>query len=118
MLASLPWLALGPYYRNGVRLESDGRSVSLRFRPVFVTDSLFALRHAAIGGLGVAAISEWIVAEDLAAGRLVRLAPRWFAPRLPVYIGYPQARFYPAKLRKFVEVMQRAFGSSRPSWPP
>jgi DNA-binding transcriptional LysR family regulator len=82
-----------------------------------VTDSLFALRQAALGGLGVAAISEWSVAEDLAAGRLVRVAPRWSAPRLPVYIGYPQARFYPAKLRKFVELMQRAFGAPRSSSP-
>jgi hypothetical protein len=44
--------------------------------------------------------------------------PRWSAPRLPVYIGYPQARFYPAKLRKFAELMQRAFGASRSSSPP
>lgn len=114
-LASLPWLALGSYYRNTVRLESDGgATTSLHIQPRFVTDSLFALRHAVCRGLGVAVMSEWIVADDVAAGRLVHLVPRWRAQPLPVYVGYPQARFYPAKLRRFVEVMRTAFAPARP----
>lgn len=109
-LGALPWLALVPYYRNTVRLESArGATASLRIRPRFVTDSLFALRQAACSGLGAAVASEWIVAEDVASGRLQHLAPGWRAPSFPVYVAYPQARFYPAKLRAFVEVMRTAF---------
>lgn len=109
-LAALPWLALSPYYRNSVRLESDrGTTTSLRIRPRLVTDSLFALRQAVCGGLGAAVMSEWIVADDIASGRLQHLVPRWRAQPLPVYVAYPQARFYPAKLRSFVEVMRTAF---------
>lgn len=109
-LAALPWLALVPYYRNTVRLEgARGATAAIRIRPRFVTDSLFALRQAASSGLGAALASGWIVAEDVAAGRLVHLLPGWRGPTLPVYVAYPQARFYPARLRAFVEIMRTAF---------
>jgi DNA-binding transcriptional LysR family regulator len=109
-LAQLPWLALVTYYRNTVRLENErGAVTSLPIRPRFVTDSLFALRNAVNAGLGAAIVSAWVVTEDIAAGRLVHLAPRWHAQPLPVYVVYPQARFYPAKLRKFIEIVRTAF---------
>ncbi|MBX3212452.1 MAG: LysR family transcriptional regulator [Labilithrix sp.] len=111
-LAALPWLAIGTFYRNRLRLESERGAASIRIGPRFVTDSLFALRNATLAGAGVAVISEWLVRDDLAAGRLVHVLPRWEAPSLPVYIAYPQARFYPAKLRRFVEIMRTAFSAS------
>jgi DNA-binding transcriptional LysR family regulator len=108
-LETLPWLALAPYYRRAVRLVSDrGEMASLRLRPRLVTDSLFALREAVRQGLGVAVMSEWIVAEDVVAGTLRHLVPRWHAEPLAVYVAYPQARFQPAKLRAFVEAMRTA----------
>ena len=46
-------------------------------------------------------------ADDLAQGRLVQLVPDWQASPLPVYLTYPHARSYPAKLRRFLlEPMQ------------
>ena len=42
------------------------------------------------------------------SGRLLRLAPHWQAAPLPVSLVYPYARFYPARLRQFVEVMRAA----------
>ena len=56
--------------------------------------------------LGLAIASAWILAEDLAAGRLVQLLPHWQAAPLPVYLVYPHARFYPARLRRFVEIVR------------
>lgn len=110
-LEDLPWLAIGTFYRNRLRLESDaGRAATLDLRPRFVTDSLFALRNAALAGAGAAALSAWIVKDDLARGTLVRLLPGWHAPALPIYVAYPRARFYPAKLRRFVEIMRTSLG--------
>lgn len=109
-LEALPWLAIGTFYRNSVRLESDrGSARVVRFQPRFVTDSLFALRTAALDGLGVAVVSAWVVEDDLAQGRLTHVLPGWRSQSLPVYIAYPEARFYPAKLRRFVEIMRTAF---------
>lgn len=109
-LEALPWAALGTFYRNRLRLERDGRATTIKLQPRFVTDSLFALRNAALAGIGAAVVSTWIVREDLAAGTLEHLLPRWEAPSLPLYIAYPRARFYPAKLRRFVEIVRSALG--------
>lgn len=108
-LEALPWLALETYYRNRVKLEREARSESIHIRPRFITDSLFALRNAALSATGAAVISEWIVREDLARGRLVQLAPRWRAPSLPVHIAWPRAQFYAPRLRRFIAMMDQVF---------
>lgn len=117
-LVAFPWLAIGTFYRNRVRLEGErGASTTIDVRPRFVTDSLYALRTAAREGLGVAVVSDWIVEEDLREGRLVRLLPKWRAPPLPVYVAYPEARLYPAKLRIFVAAMRSVFEARAASRP-
>ena len=108
-LEALPWLALETYYRNRVKLEREDKSESIHIRPRFITDSLFALRNAALSATGAAVISEWIVRDDLARGRLVQLAPRWRAPSLPVHIAWPRAQFYPPRLRRFIAMMDQVF---------
>lgn len=109
-LAGLPWLALRPYYRNEVVLRhvGTGELQRIAIAPRISTDSLYALRSAAVQGLGAAIASAWLLTEDLAAGRLVHLTPQWQAAPLPVNLVYPYARFYPARLRYFVEVMRAA----------
>jgi DNA-binding transcriptional LysR family regulator len=78
----------------------------LPIRPRLATDSLSALRTAALDGTGACIMSSWLVADDLAEGRLVRLVPAWHARALPVWLVYPPARFYPARRRRFVEVVR------------
>ncbi len=109
-LAALPWLALRTYYRSEVTLRHAGSGESCRIplRPRLGTDSLYALRHAALQGLGVAVTSAWLVTDEIAAGRLLHLVPGWHAAPLPVYLVYPHARFQPAKLRRFLELMRQA----------
>ncbi len=109
-LAELPWLALRPYYRDALDLAhvADGRQARVPLRPRMVTDSLYAMRTAALAGVGAAVVSAWVVADDLAHGRLVHLVPQWRAAPLPVHLVYPKARFYPARLRRFLDLMREA----------
>ena len=111
-LAALPWLALRTFYRNEITLRhTDGTQQRLVLQPRMGTDSLYALRSAALLGLGVCVASEWAVADDVKEGRLLHLLPQWRAEPLPIYLLYPYARFYPAKLRRFVEVLRPAVAS-------
>ena len=109
-LAQLPWLAMRPYYRTEVTLApiAGGNDVRFPIAPRMSTDSLYALRTAAVAGVGAAIASAWLVADDLAQGRLVHIAPQWRAAPLPVWLVYPQARFYPARLRRFLDVIRAA----------
>jgi DNA-binding transcriptional LysR family regulator len=111
-LASLPWLALRTYYRTELALTRtrDGEQCRIPMRPRISTDSLYALRSAALLGLGACVGSTWVFREDLAAGRLVQLTPDWHAAPLPCYLLYPYARLYPPKLRRFVETMRGGWG--------
>lgn len=108
-LKSLPWIALRTFYRDEVSLVrlADGEATRFPIAPRLSTDSLHALRHAALAGLGAGIVSAWLVTDDLAAGRLVHLAPEWSSPALPVHLLYPHAQFYPARLRAFVALMRR-----------
>lgn len=109
-LAALPWLALHTYYRHELRLTHaltrDSRSVAIA--PRFSTDSLYALRSAALQGLGCCASSSWLVVDDVARGHLVHLAADWQPPPLPIWITYPHFAHYPSRLLRFVAAMRAA----------
>jgi len=109
-LKALPWLALQNYYRNEVELThiSTGRVERIAIRPLISTDSLYALRTAAVLGLGACVGSAWLLVEDIEAGRLVKVAPQWQAAPVPVFISYPYARYYPSRLQRFVSFMREA----------
>lgn len=121
-LRDLPWLALTSFYRNEVALQKidDGQPVNLPITPRLASDSLYAVRKAALAGMGAAIVSSWAVQADLAAGSLVQLVPAWQAPPLPVWLTYPWASYYPARLQHFFtmikEVMPQLAGT-RPASP-
>jgi DNA-binding transcriptional LysR family regulator len=63
------------------------------------------LRLAAVSGAGVVFQPHFIVADDLAAGRLVRILPEWHSAELGVHAVYPSRRHLSAKVRTFVEFL-------------
>lgn len=115
-LHQLPWLAFRTYYRQQVTLSrlGDGSERRFEIQPRMSTDSLYALKNAAIAGLGVAIVSSWLVADDIQQRRLVQLMPEWCAPPLPVYLVYPHARFYPARLRLFIDTIRNMMRETMP----
>jgi DNA-binding transcriptional LysR family regulator len=106
----MPWIAIPAFYRREVTLTHahSGEQQQIALRPRLITDSLYALRNMAIEGLGICTGSSWILADDIAQGRLVQLLPEWQADPLPVSLLYPYARFYPARLRHFIDAMKKA----------
>lgn len=109
-LAALPWLALRTYYRNELTLTHavTGDTRRIAIRPRVTTENLYALRSAALLGVGACVGSSWLLADHLARGELVHLAPDWQASPLPVYLTYPHAQFYPSRLVRFVAMMRDA----------
>ncbi|EGT3573527.1 LysR family transcriptional regulator [Citrobacter amalonaticus] len=108
-LSPLPWIAVNTFYQHTVSLtRRDSREpVTFPITPRLSTDSIYVARNAALAGLGVVVVSSWTVTEDIAQGRLVELVPDWQAAPLPVHLVYPWARYYPTRLRKFLELMKK-----------
>jgi len=110
-LGDLPWLALTSFYRNEIALQhkDKGEPMNLPIVPLLSSDSLFAVRKAALAGLGTAILSTWVIQEDLAQGNLIQLMPEWQAPPLPVWLTYPWASYYPARLTAFFAMIKAVF---------
>lgn len=108
-LSSLPWIAVNTFYQHNVSLTHQHRREPVTFpiTPRLSTDSIYVARNAALAGLGVVVVSSWTVSDDIAQGRLVELVPDWQAAPLPVHLVYPWARYYPTRLRKFLELMKK-----------
>lgn len=74
---------------------------------------MIAAREAVIAGAGVAWLPEFIVAEAVAGGRLVRLLPGWRSAATPISLLYPSRRHVSARVRTFSQVMTEAFPNRR-----
>ncbi|MGK9171667.1 LysR family transcriptional regulator [Yokenella regensburgei] len=107
-LSELPWIALSTFYQHDISLNHSQHAEPERIvlAPRLYTDSLYVARNTALAGLGVAAVSSWTVEEDIRHGRLVAVLPEWMPAPLPVHLVYPWARYYPARLRMFLQLMR------------
>lgn len=72
------------------------------------------LRMAVNSGHGVAIMPTFVVGDDLASGRLVRLLPDWQDESGGVYAVWPHARFVPAKVRAFVDFLAEKMAGTPP----
>ncbi|HDZ45431.1 hypothetical protein LCGC14_0193590 [marine sediment metagenome] len=65
------------------------------------------ITRLALDGHGVMLRSWWDVNEHLASGALVALLPGWQGVRADFYAVYEQRRHVPARLRAFIDYVQR-----------
>lgn len=72
--------------------------------------SSYPCLHSAVkSGAGLGLLPEYIVADDLAAGRLVRHLPEWSSQPVEVSVVYPGARALTHRLRAFIDLLQAEF---------
>lgn len=60
--------------------SKDGVESAVELRGPMRTNAMYALRDSAVAGLGIALLPDWLVAEDVAAGRL-KILLRGFSTR-------------------------------------
>jgi DNA-binding transcriptional LysR family regulator len=85
---------------------SRGRTQTVRITPAVTTNSAGTLRAFLREGAGVGILPDYMLAGDLAAGRLVRLLPGWNLPEGGVHAVYPNVRYTSAKVRAFVDFLR------------
>ena len=79
----------------------------------FSTDSGEALRAAAVAGMGVLLQPHELVAEEISAGRLVRLLPEYEPPARPLHALYAPDRRMTPKLRSFLDFAVQKFAGGQ-----
>ncbi len=78
--------------RNRWPFSRDGRRVVAEVAGGLQIDNGEALRAALLADAGIAYMPTELVADDLAAGRVVRLLPEWETMTLPIQLLHPSRR--------------------------
>ena len=113
-IAALPFVANAalrdPTHWSFSRGEGDRRRVTVR--SAVSIDVTLAVREAVRQGTGLSVLPEFVVENDLASGRLIHVLPEWNLPSGGIHAVFPTARFRPAKVRAFVELLATARASA------
>ena len=73
------------------------------------------LTALAVAGAGITFAPDFIVADDVRAGRLVPLLPDYAAPTIAINAAYPSRRHLSLKVRAFVDFLVERF-AHEPAW--
>ena len=83
-------------------------------RSNFEANSADALYHAALAGLGIARLPTYLIARDIAEGRLINLFPDMIDSASNIYAVYMMKRNMSPKIRVFLDFLAKKFGSTPP----
>lgn len=109
-------LLVGSQGRQDTWKLGDGRGgeVSVRVSGPLESNEGELLRDAAVAGLGIALHATWHVCEDLRAGRLEVVLPRYPLADTGIHAVMPQRRLVPPRVRAFVDFLADQFGETPP----
>lgn len=97
--------------------ERDSAEVSVTVSGHLRVSAAEGVRAAVCADVGVAIVSEWMFAPELARGTVCQLLPEWSLPTIDVWALYPSGRLASAKARAFaafVEEIMMGEGAAPP----
>lgn len=110
------WLAFsGATRRAALTLHRGDERVAVTQRPRFQANNLFAVRDAALAGLGIASLPCIVAAPCVQVGQLQVLLPQWTPPPIPVHAVFASARYLAPKVRAFVDLAAQAMQETSPT---
>jgi DNA-binding transcriptional LysR family regulator len=80
---------------------------TVRVKPKLLTNSSESMRAAALAGLGLAAVPEWLVADAIVAGHLATVLDAYPPTAGGIYAVYPTNRLLTPRIRAFVDHLAR-----------
>jgi DNA-binding transcriptional LysR family regulator len=116
-VAALPWvanLALATPLHWQLH-GADGATRTIEPKASIAMNSTLAVHGGVLAGAGVSVLPDYLVARDIAQGRLVRLAPDWQLAPGAMNVVFPPGRYRSAPVRAFVDMLvasRRAGGGS------
>lgn len=94
--------------------ERDCTQVPVNHTPRLMTDSFDALREAAIAGVGVAYLPQFIVQEAMNNGALERVLPEFGLPPGLMHVVFPSRRGMVPAVRAFLDALVEGFKETVP----
>ena len=94
-------------------LDPAGEPCAVRVRGNLVSSSGETIRLVAQSGQGIALAPSFIIADDLRAGRLVRLLAGYQPVEFAISAIYPHRHHLSAKVRSFIDLLAERFAEHR-----
>jgi DNA-binding transcriptional LysR family regulator len=89
--------------------QKTGKADVIRISGRLLANSGDALLAFALKDTGIVLAPDYLVADELGAGRLIRLLPAYTTRELPVYAVYPHSHCLSAKTRTFIDFLAARF---------
>lgn len=86
---------------------------TLHLTPAFTSNNSVMVYHMILAGRGIGYVPDFLIRDDLAAGRLVRLLPDYQMPSHPLYAAYPDRQYLSAKVRTFIDFFSSKIASDK-----
>jgi DNA-binding transcriptional LysR family regulator len=93
-------------------VDQNGEQNVIRISGRFLANSGDALLALLLRGAGIMLAPDYLVEDELKAGRLIRLLPDYSTPETPVRAVYPHSHYLSAKTRTFIDFLATRFGHS------
>ncbi len=103
----------GRSYSNWRFVEPDGSSFTVPVSGPIEVNSPLASVRAAVSGIGVALVPDFIARPKVATGELVTLFDDFLPRDRGIYAIYPHRRYLPAKVRTLVDYLHTWFRKPR-----
>lgn len=108
-LASHETLAFSGGSHQATWVLSHGQQVErVTVQPRLKANNVFAVRDAAVAGLGIAQLPMVVADAAVRAGQLRGVLTNWSLPTVPVHAVFASARYLTPKVRAFVNVAVEA----------
>lgn len=89
--------------RSRTLYSRTGLGKTLHLQPAFTSNNSVMVYQMILAGRGIGYIPDFLIRDDLANGRLVRLLPSYRMPSHPLYAAYPDRQYLSAKVRRFID---------------
>jgi DNA-binding transcriptional LysR family regulator len=105
--------AFYPYGEEWRFERSDGNLESVRIAGNVVSNSAETLRFLALRGRGLFLAPSFVIADDVASGKLLRLLPEHRPVEFAINAIYPHRRNLSTKVRIFIDLVAQRFAEHR-----
>lgn len=106
------------YFRGGNEwtFTSHGKEFKVMPRGRLVVNNSEAIRRALLEDLGIGQLPTFIVAKDIAAGKLMGVMQEYQLPEHAVYAVFPERKHMPLKVRAFLDFIASRLDAQNAEW--
>jgi DNA-binding transcriptional LysR family regulator len=96
--------------RESWLFERNGDRRRLRIKGRLSVNNLQGLKNAALAGMGIVHLPDYMCDEELRSGALEEVLKDWPAPLTECHAIYPSTRHLPLKVRSFLDFVVESMG--------